>query len=70
VADYVGRYTGITSMLTALESESCGLEASKVIITPLMPLAPGTKRGPYEILSPFGAAGGGQYAAAPERPSR
>lgn len=54
----------------ALETESYGLEALKVIITAVMPFASGTKFGLYEILSPFSPAGRGQYGAAPERPSR
>src|SRR5262249_56219958 len=43
--------------------ESCvatGRGFSGVIIAPLMPLAPGTKLGPYEIGVPLGAGGMGE----------
>src|SRR6516162_6048440 len=35
-------------------------DGSRAIITPLMPLAPGTKLGPYEIAAPLGAGGMGE----------
>ena len=41
-------------------AESSGIEAPKVIITGLVPLAAGTKLVPYEIQSPLGVGGMGE----------
>ena len=41
-------------------SVATGGSFSGVIIAPLMPLAPGTKLGPYEIGAPLGAGGTGE----------
>ena len=47
------------------------INSSKDIIAPLMPLAPGTKLGPYEILSPIGGGGMGEvYMARDSRLDR
>jgi len=47
-------------VILALPTEEVSNDYSRAIIAPLMPLAPGNKLGPYEILSPLGAGGMGE----------